>query len=306
MPFVRPRAEVSAKAEETLKYQSPIPKILPSHTIHSTYRDCRHPKTSSTLIPHATKVLSVVFAADAQHRKGAAMPATQKQIDANRRNSRKSTGPKSPEGKIRAALNGWRHGLTGQVLTMAEEDRDAFETFANQLRQAYFPIGALEIQIANSIAEDEWRLSRARAIENNIIALGHSTIDGDVETINTQMHAAMTQARVFWRNPEKFALLSLYEQRISRKLQHNETRLRLLQTDRKAALQQALEEAAILAELAESKKETYDPTPDLAHHARCQNGFGFSTEEIHRLLTRYRLLKRATNPQIHRLPARAA
>jgi hypothetical protein len=62
------------------------------------------------------------------------MPATQQQIDANRLNSQKSTGPKSPEGKFRAALNGWRHGLTGQVLTMAE---------------------------------DEWRLSRARDIENN-------------------------------------------------------------------------------------------------------------------------------------------
>jgi hypothetical protein len=37
---------------------------------------------------------------------------------------------------------------------MAEEDRDAFETFARDLRQAYFPIGALETQIAQSIAED--------------------------------------------------------------------------------------------------------------------------------------------------------
>jgi hypothetical protein len=218
------------------------------------------------------------------------MPATQKQIDANRRNSRKSTGPKSPEGKVRASLNGWRHGLTGQVLTMAREDRDAFETFARELRQAYFPVGALETQIAQSLAEDEWRLSRARAIENNVIALGHSSIDGEVETINTQMHAAMTQARVFWRNPEKFALLSLYEQRISRKLQHNEARLRALQTDRKAALQQALTEARILAGLAESKGEIYDPTPDFAHRAQHQNGFGFSTTEILRLLDMHRKL----------------
>jgi hypothetical protein len=77
-----------------------------------------------------------------------------KQIEANRRNAQKSTGSKSPEGKIRAALHCRHHGLTGQVLTMAEEDRDAFETFARDLRQAYFPIGALETQIAQSIAED--------------------------------------------------------------------------------------------------------------------------------------------------------
>jgi hypothetical protein len=95
------------------------------------------------------------------------MAATQKQIAANRRNSQKSTGPKSREGNIRSSLNGWRHGLTGQVLTMAEEDREAFEKFAREYRLALFPVGPIESVIAQSIAEDEWRLSRARAIENN-------------------------------------------------------------------------------------------------------------------------------------------
>jgi hypothetical protein len=253
-------------------------------------------------------MVPVVFATSPTKLRKPPMPATQKQIEANRRNARKSTGPKSPnedtrtclsrnesgnhvrrgQGKIRAALNGWRHGLTGQVLTMAQEDRDAFETFARELRNAWFPVGPLETQIAQAIAEDEWRLNRARAIENNVIALGHSSIDGEIETINTQLHAAMTQARVFWRNPEKFALLSLYEQRISRKLERNESRLRTLQTERKAALEAALEEAAILAELAESKNETYDPAPDFAHRAQHQNGFGFSTDQIHLLLARKR------------------
>jgi hypothetical protein len=234
-------------------------------------------------------MVPVVFATSPTKLRKPPMPATQKQIEANRRNARKSTGPKSPnedtrtclsrnesgnhvrrgQGKIRAALNGWRHGLTGQVLTMAQEDRDAFETFARELRNAWFPVGPLETQIAQAIAEDEWRLNRARAIENNVIALGHSSIDGEIETINTQLHAAMTQARVFWRNPEKFALLSL-------------------QTERKAALEAALEEAAILAELAESKNETYDPAPDFAHRAQHQNGFGFSTDQIHLLLARKR------------------
>jgi hypothetical protein len=225
------------------------------------------------------------------------MPATQKQIAANRRNSKKSTGPTSKEGKIRSSLNGWRHGLTGQVLTMAEEDREAFEKFAREYRLALFPIGPIELQIAQSIAEDEWRLSRARAIENNVIALGHSAIAGDVNTINTQMHAAMTQARVFWRDPDKFALLSLYEQRISRKLERNEARLKALQTERKATLETALEEAALLAELAESNNQTYDPTPDFAHRAKHQNGFAFSTDEIHLLLTRHRRLRTLKRPQ---------
>jgi hypothetical protein len=106
----------------------------------------------------------------------------------------------------------------------------------------------------------------------------------------------MTHARAFWRNPQKFALLSLCEQRISRKLQRNEERLRALQSERKAALEQALEEAAILAELAKTKRELYYLAPDLAHLARTQNGFGFSIEEFTRLLRRKQQLTAVRAP----------
>jgi IS30 family transposase len=102
----------------------------------------------------------------------------------------------------------------------------------------------------------------------------------------------MTHARAFWRNPQKFALLSLCEQRISRKLQRNEERLRALQSERKAALEQA----AILADLAKNKRELYDPAPDLAHLARTENGFGFSIEEFTRLLRRKQQLTAVRAP----------
>jgi len=213
------------------------------------------------------------------------MPATQKQLEANRRNAQNSTGPVTPEGKIRSSLNAIRHGLTGQVALMPEEDRRAFDKFTSEIRNAYRPVGPLEIQIAQTIAEDEWRLNRARAVENNCIALGHSMEAGDLDATHPEIHAAMTQARVFWANPEKFALLSIYEQRLSRKVQRSETRLRALQSDRKAALEETLRQANALAQVAASKRETYDPAPDFA-----QNGFVFSAPEINRLMDRTRRL----------------
>ena len=94
------------------------------------------------------------------------MPATQNQKEANRKNAQKSTGAKTPEGKIRSSLNAWRHGITGQVATMPGEDRTAFENFASEIRHAFHPEGALEKQIAQSIAEDEWRLNRATYLRN--------------------------------------------------------------------------------------------------------------------------------------------
>jgi hypothetical protein len=48
--------------------------------------------------------------------------ASQQQIDANRRNSQKSTGPKTPEGRAAVRLNGVKHGLTASTLVLKGEE----------------------------------------------------------------------------------------------------------------------------------------------------------------------------------------
>ena len=52
---------------------------------------------------------------------------TQRQIDANRKNSAKSTGPKTPEGLERSSLNAIVHGLRSKKIALAREDSYAFE-----------------------------------------------------------------------------------------------------------------------------------------------------------------------------------
>ncbi|RUL81179.1 hypothetical protein, partial [Tautonia sociabilis] len=48
--------------------------------------------------------------------------ASPKQIEANRRNAQRSTGPRTPEGKARSRRNGLKHGLAAEVL-VPEDDR---------------------------------------------------------------------------------------------------------------------------------------------------------------------------------------
>ena len=91
------------------------------------------------------------------------MPTTKKQREANRANSKKSTGPKTAEGKTKSSLNGMRHCLTGQIVCMPEDDMEQYKEFTLKLRAHYQPEGPLEAQIAQGIADDEWRLNRIRS-----------------------------------------------------------------------------------------------------------------------------------------------
>ena len=52
-----------------------------------------------------------------------------KQIEANRRNALKSTGPTTPEGKQRSRCNAVRHGLTAETVIAALEDSEDYEAF---------------------------------------------------------------------------------------------------------------------------------------------------------------------------------
>jgi hypothetical protein len=206
------------------------------------------------------------------------------QLAANRANAAQSTGPKSPEGKSRSRLNGLRHGLTGQTVVMPHEDRKAYERHTARIFESLKPENDLEWDLAQSIADDKWRLNRARAIEENIFAIGANDCPIEYPDADARAEAALTQSETFLRFAKELQLLTLYETRINRNLKSNTAELNRLQTQRRADEARALEEATLLAELAESKGETYDPKAD---------GFAFSTAELTRQRDRIRRLNQA-------------
>src|SRR5580704_11711207 len=152
---------------------------------------------------------------------------TEKQLEANRRNAEKSTGPKSAATKSISSRNNLRHGLTGHISLLPTEDREAHDAFCNELIGSFTPETPMERQLAQSISEDSWRLNRACAIENNIFALGHNHERREIQV-------ALADARTFLAQAAAFNLLTLYEQRINRNLQRNMKLLNDLQAERKA------------------------------------------------------------------------
>jgi hypothetical protein len=91
-----------------------------------------------------------------------------KQIEANRRNALKSTGPTTPEGKARSRCNTVRHGLTAETVIDVLEDAEDYQAFEAAVTADYDAESAVERELVLRLASVLWRLRRATGIETAI------------------------------------------------------------------------------------------------------------------------------------------
>jgi hypothetical protein len=230
---------------------------------------------------------------------------SEKQLAANRHNSLLSTGLKTEAGRNRSRMNALRHGLTGQVTTMTDDERAAHDQFSKALMKDLAPDGAMEIQFAQRIATDSWRLNRISAIEDNLFALGQLQNAGQPDWSPLwgpqrcpdvpQIDAALISARVFTLESKQLQLLTLYEQRLNRAVQKNLAMLQSLQAVRKQEREAKMKEASVLLKLSETKGVEYFPACD---------GFVFSIPEIHAAIDRQQRLDRAETTDFTRYKPR--
>jgi hypothetical protein len=187
---------------------------------------------------------------------------TEAQLTARRENAKHSTGPTTTAGKKRSSLNAFRHGLTGQIVVHTPEDQEAFKKHCDAIREDLHPEGALETDLAQAIAEDRWRLNRARALENTIFALGqseHLPPDGSY----SELDAALAQAQAWMEHAHQLQLLTTYENRIRRSVEKNTAELRTLQAGRKPAAVEAKPERFLTVRfVGKDKDPAGDPPPE--------------------------------------------
>jgi hypothetical protein len=170
--------------------------------------------------------------------------ATEEQIAANEKNA---IHPTTEKGKARTRLNATRDGFNGQVTTLSDEDRPVFEALKAELIADLAPKTVMELKLASSIAWDTWRLDHLRATEMNMYALGADNPDTAVECDDPRIHTAMTAARTFTQKADKFALMSLCEQRLNRAIHKNLATLRAMQTERKQAYDRERAQEVLIA-----------------------------------------------------------
>ena len=102
--------------------------------------------------------------------------ATPKQIEANRRNAQKSTGPTSDAGKQRSRMNALKHGLGSIHAPLGHEDPTEFHEMRAGVIETYQPANTQELQLVDAIASAWFRLQRAGRFEAGLIEAQLDTI----------------------------------------------------------------------------------------------------------------------------------
>jgi len=90
-----------------------------------------------------------------------------RQIEANRRNAIRSTGPSTEEGKRRSRRNAVRHGLCAETVVETVEDIEDYSAFEAAVIADYDAQTAVERELVLRLASLLWRLRRATSIETD-------------------------------------------------------------------------------------------------------------------------------------------
>src|SRR6266446_7611306 len=95
---------------------------------------------------------------------------SEQQLEANRLNALKSTGPKTPEGKARSKMNALKHGLTAEQIVLPDEDPQEYDALCQRWLDAYPDAGPAQLALIELAVRNAWKLRRADDHERAMIA----------------------------------------------------------------------------------------------------------------------------------------
>jgi len=127
--------------------------------------------------------------------------ATAAQLAANLANARRSTGPRTAEGKAASARNSTSHGLCSKDFVILEGQHQEFEEFISGLRADVAPVGALEHELFAQLAHAGWGLRRCRRAE--VDSQFHDQCKGADPLLNFSMENRMKRLDLYARRAER-------------------------------------------------------------------------------------------------------
>ena len=138
--------------------------------------------------------------------------ATQNQIEANRRNSLKSTGPRTPEGKAVSRFNALKTGIHAQSQVIPGENAADLEELTADYYDQFPPSSATERFLVDTLIASEWRLRRLRTAEAQLWQ--HELKDASDSIRGLQQECPL--GHVFDRSTDNFTRMHNYLQSAER------------------------------------------------------------------------------------------
>ncbi len=131
------------------------------------------------------------------------------QIEANRANARRSTGPVSEDGKARSSQNARVHGLCSRQIHIADEEEAAiFASLREALSTELAPEGELETLLFETILHSQWNLRRCRINEANLLGSSPDPFQ------NPETRAALKTLATYTSRHERAFQLALKELKV--------------------------------------------------------------------------------------------
>jgi hypothetical protein len=117
-------------------------------------------------------------------------PLSEARLAANRANAQKSTGPKTPAGKLRSAANACQHGFAGSTFAIVRlEDLYEIDRLKADLVATYQPINSQEIFAIECMALAQNSYFRSYRLESG---LGTASLNESLDPRSDKMLITMT------------------------------------------------------------------------------------------------------------------
>lgn len=193
---------------------------------------------------------------------------TKKQIQANRLNAQKSTGPRSAEGKAVCSQNALKSGIHAESQIIRGEDPADLDALIRQYFQDFQPQSASERALMDILIDSEWTLRRLRKAESQLWNQQFSEMDDWQRTWNNRhpdepLTGEFLQGRACNRAHEVFARLERRRESLQRVYHRTLQQLRQIQSSRPPASPQPDKPAAQPPVESPASPSSLKPNPNI-------------------------------------------
>ena len=115
----------------------------------------------------------------------------------------------------------------------SKNNLSAYAAFQKRFFDDLQPVGIIEVQLTQTLADCSWRLNCARAYETNLLTLGAEEQAQTIQVDDAEIHYALATAKGYRDQVRAMAAISMHEQRVSREFHRSLKELREIQSARR-------------------------------------------------------------------------